>query len=802
MAAYSYANLFGTTGAGKQGSKAGISTLFGQQATSPDDDEEMMRKKQQTQQQAGAVPQPTFAEKQKMGQARPAPPAAQAAPATQQVPLLQRVKKQLGGVEVAIPGGPTWTKTAADRSLPAAAPSAAPAAAPEAAATGAGTMAPMKPPVTVPTTPAAPTAPAAPTGASLARTLQEQLTGMLQPGGYTDAEFERLKAAQEANLKAEYGAEQQRLNEELARRGLSASSIGGGRMGDLAGQQARALATMQTSLLGQQAELRQRARETGITAMSDLTRTMLTNEQAQAETRLKEQLGMSEIGGVMYKRGPDGQLVPMTDAENKQIETLAAREVARKYGIAEAEVTGLFGGKETLPARTQRQNLAIQLAQVLAGSDDPEVLKNIMPYIYEAFGIKPAADEDTGDEDTGDEDVPGDRTAKPRRTSTVGQTPGGTTNVPGGTTTRPGIPVGRETPEEEPVEPRGPKKPGLGRPAGVEAMPEEVVPMEEPVLQPAEEPAAPPPPAATPTPTPAPAPTPRTLEEELIEILGGDAAMPILLPAEEPVAAPAPRFLPEPKPTPEAAPTPAPEPVAAPEPEPKPGRTLVDDLIEILSGGAPPPILLPAEEPPAPPAPKATPEPQAAPESEPAPAPAPAPEPVAETPAPQPRRAETQEDTDRAEQDRMAQEAIEAARKAQEEAERQAAAEAEAERIRQAERLAAKTPAPEPVREPEPILLPAPEPIMVPEPAPLPAPMPAPAPMPEPVPLPPDAAPVIQQLAEALGLPMPMPTPAPEAPAPMPMSPSELEEALRQLLAMQQDYTVAPSYGAENYYAE
>jgi len=796
MAAYSYANLFGTTGAGKQGSKAGISTLFGQQATSPDDDEEMMRKKQQTQQQAGAVPQPTFAEKQKMGQARPAPPAAQAAPATQQVPLLQRVKKQLGGVEVAIPGGPTWTKTAADRSLPAAAPSAAPAAAPEAAATGAGTMAPMKPPVTVPTTPAAPTAPAAPTGASLARTLQEQLTGMLQPGGYTDAEFERLKAAQEANLKAEYGAEQQRLNEELARRGLSASSIGGGRMGDLAGQQARALATMQTSLLGQQAELRQRARETGITAMSDLTRTMLTNEQAQAETRLKEQLGMSEIGGVMYKRGPDGQLVPMTDAENKQIETLAAREVARKYGIAEAEVTGLFGGKETLPARTQRQNLAIQLAQVLAGSDDPEVLKNIMPYIYEAFGIKPAADEDTGDEDTGDEDVPGDRTAKPRRTSTVGQTPGGTTNVPGGTTTRPGIPVGRETPEEEPVEPRGPKKPGLGRPAGVEAMPEEVVPMEEPVLQPAEEPAAPPPPAATPT------PTPRTLEEELIEILGGDAAMPILLPAEEPVAAPAPRFLPEPKPTPEAAPTPAPEPVAAPEPEPKPGRTLVDDLIEILSGGAPPPILLPAEEPPAPPAPKATPEPQAAPESEPAPAPAPAPEPVAETPAPQPRRAETQEDTDRAEQDRMAQEAIEAARKAQEEAERQAAAEAEAERIRQAERLAAKTPAPEPVREPEPILLPAPEPIMVPEPAPLPAPMPAPAPMPEPVPLPPDAAPVIQQLAEALGLPMPMPTPAPEAPAPMPMSPSELEEALRQLLAMQQDYTVAPSYGAENYYAE
>ena len=79
MAVSSYANLFGTNGAGQQGSKAGISTLFGQQATPAGaDDEERLRQRQQAklaqQGQQAAAPQPTFAERQKMGQARPAPP--------------------------------------------------------------------------------------------------------------------------------------------------------------------------------------------------------------------------------------------------------------------------------------------------------------------------------------------------------------------------------------------------------------------------------------------------------------------------------------------------------------------------------------------------------------------------------------------------------------------------------------------------------------------------------------------------------------------------------------------------------
>jgi hypothetical protein len=473
----------------------------------------------------------------------------------------------------------------------------------------------------------------------LAQTLQAQLTSLLQPGGYTDTEFERLKAAQEANLRAEYGAEQTRLNEELARRGLSASSIGAGRMGDLAGQQARALATMQASLLGEQAKLRQQARETGLATMSDLTRTMLTNEQAQAETRLKEQLGMSEIGGVMYRRGPDGSLVPMTDAEGKQIETLAAREVARKYGIAEAEVTGMFGGRETLPARTQRQNMAIQLAQVLAGSDDPEVLKNILPYIYEVFGITPPAEK--GAEDTATTTTTKTQTPIGPITSTVPQVPAAP-NIPGVPGGKPGVPA--PTREEIPPigdtgkgapskpRPRGlsfdtpapgpvaaPAKPTMatGGTGGV-SQPVEFIPSApQPVLY--EGPATPALPTPTSAPTPAPAPR-RTLEEVLTEILTpapelypAPVAMPAPLPSApermpqaEPAVAPSPVALPVPGPVvasvPRAVPGALPEPTEQPPRTPEPAAPdIIKKLQEILPTGLEPmapmpePILLPAE---------------------------------------------------------------------------------------------------------------------------------------------------------------------------------------------------------------
>lgn len=61
--------------------------------------------------------------------------------------------------------------------------------------------------------------------------------------------FTKLRDLQKSNLEAEYAAQQSALNEDLARRGLSSSSIAAGRFGDLAGQQARAMAGIDADLL-------------------------------------------------------------------------------------------------------------------------------------------------------------------------------------------------------------------------------------------------------------------------------------------------------------------------------------------------------------------------------------------------------------------------------------------------------------------------------------------------------------------------------------------------------------------------
>jgi hypothetical protein len=64
--------------------------------------------------------------------------------------------------------------------------------------------------------------------------------------------YTALRNAALANLQAQFGAQRQSLDEELARRGLSASTFGAGRMGDLAGQQARATASLEAELLAQE----------------------------------------------------------------------------------------------------------------------------------------------------------------------------------------------------------------------------------------------------------------------------------------------------------------------------------------------------------------------------------------------------------------------------------------------------------------------------------------------------------------------------------------------------------------------
>ena len=102
--------------------------------------------------------------------------------------------------------------------------------------------------------------------------------------------YEALRAARQAELGAKYGAERSKLEDELAARGLSASTIGGGRYGDLAGQQARALGTLDAELLGQQAEAESRDRAQYLNTMQQFAQT--TGQQDigtfEANVRSKE----------------------------------------------------------------------------------------------------------------------------------------------------------------------------------------------------------------------------------------------------------------------------------------------------------------------------------------------------------------------------------------------------------------------------------------------------------------------------------------------------------------------------------
>ena len=81
------------------------------------------------------------------------------------------------------------------------------------------------------------------------------------PSRYDTDLFNQIRDLQKANLEAEFGAQRSMLNEEMARRGLSSSSIAAGRYGDLAGQQARAMAGVDIGLLERAAETQAADRE-------------------------------------------------------------------------------------------------------------------------------------------------------------------------------------------------------------------------------------------------------------------------------------------------------------------------------------------------------------------------------------------------------------------------------------------------------------------------------------------------------------------------------------------------------------
>lgn len=237
---------------------------------------------------------------------------------------------------------------------------------------------------------ARPAAPAAPTptafgqyggsqqGQQLRSQLQQRLTEFGQaPSRYDTESFKQIRGAQAANLQAEYQGQKKALDEDLAGRGLYASSIGGGRMGDLAGQQARATASLDAQLLQQaadtQAQDRAQFMQSGqglaeLAGSQDLQQ-FEANRVAQAAT-FENQLRAAQFGQQQFEQA--GQEA-FQGAQSEE----AASQAARQFDLSAVGQTGglsldlqrLLGSQET-----ERAGLTGQLGgqQTLAGQQQSE----------------------------------------------------------------------------------------------------------------------------------------------------------------------------------------------------------------------------------------------------------------------------------------------------------------------------------------------------------------------------------------------------------------------------------------------
>lgn len=181
-------------------------------------------------------------------------------------------------------------------------------------------------------------------------------------GGATDEERKALeaeRAARTADLTAQFGGQKTALEEELARRGLYASSIGGGRLGDLGGQQARALAGMEAEILNKQAELaadRQRQLMTGLTSVF--------GTQAEVEYRAQQLQQDARLRG--------------REMDINEARYIAQEEIDKdELALRERLGNQTFG--------LGRDQFIVDLIKAVgSGNVDPETLKKLL----EGFGLK------------------------------------------------------------------------------------------------------------------------------------------------------------------------------------------------------------------------------------------------------------------------------------------------------------------------------------------------------------------------------------------------------------------------------
>ena len=225
-------------------------------------------------------------------------------------------------------------------------------------------------------------------GQQMRQRLQQQLETYGQaPSRYDTQAFQQIRGAQAANLQAEYQSQQQQLNEELARRGLFSSSIAGGRLGDLAGQQARALASLDAQLLQQAAETQAADRAQLLAASQGLAELAGSQDLAQFEANrvaqaatFENQLRAAQFGQQQYEQAGQeafqgAQAEEAAQQAARQFDLAATGQAANlsldlqrllgQQEIERAQLTGQLGGTQTMAGQQlaeQRRQFDIEQA--------------------------------------------------------------------------------------------------------------------------------------------------------------------------------------------------------------------------------------------------------------------------------------------------------------------------------------------------------------------------------------------------------------------------------------------------------
>jgi hypothetical protein len=237
-------------------------------------------------------------------------------------------------------------------------------------------------------------------GSQQASTMRTALADQLKafgdaPSRFDTKAFQQIRGAQAANLQSEFTEQQRQLNEDLARRGLSASSIAGSGLARLGGAQSRALADLDAQLLQRAAETQAQDRAQLLQSGQSFAELAGAQDLAEYETGRQTELAdfenalrLEQFREQQYRAGGDeafraAQAEESAQQAARQFDLAAmgqtgqlSLELQRLLGqqqIAEAELTGTLGAgaaaPQTLQARqtaTQERQLAFQNAQRLS----------------------------------------------------------------------------------------------------------------------------------------------------------------------------------------------------------------------------------------------------------------------------------------------------------------------------------------------------------------------------------------------------------------------------------------------------